>query len=103
MVSYITMTESVLNPVQLIWINLIMDVLGALALASTRPNTDIASYQAGQGNIMTPQMYRQIFGMMVFMTTIMMIVMYMGKNIFDLDYLTSDQTTENKDKGLKSS
>lgn len=98
MVSYITMTESVLNPVQLIWINLIMDVLGALALASTRPNTDIASYQAGQGNIMTPQMYRQIFGMMVFMTTIMMIVMYMGKNIFDLDYKTSDQTTENKDK-----
>jgi len=97
-VSFITMTESVLNPVQLIWINLIMDILGALALASTRPTTDIAKYQAGQGNIMTPQMYRQIFGMMVFMTTIMMIVMYMGKNIFNLNYLTSDQTTENRDK-----
>ncbi|MCP4668432.1 MAG: HAD hydrolase family protein [Deltaproteobacteria bacterium] len=53
-VSFITMTESVLNPVQLIWINLIMDILGALALASTRPTTDIAKYQAGQGNIMTP-------------------------------------------------
>ena len=97
-VSFITMTESVLNPVQLIWINLIMDILGALALASTRPNTDIAKYQAGQGNIMTPQMYRQIFGMMVFMTTVMMVVMYMGKNIFNLNYLTSDQTTENRDK-----
>lgn len=47
LVSYITMTESVLNPVQLIYINLIMDILGALALASTRPTTDIAQYTAG--------------------------------------------------------
>ena len=37
-VSYCTMTESALNATQLIYINLIMDVFGALALASTRPS-----------------------------------------------------------------
>jgi len=36
-VSYCTLTEGALNATQLIYINLIMDVLGALALASTRP------------------------------------------------------------------
>lgn len=41
-VSYLTLTQSALNPVQLIYINLIMDIFGALALAATRPQTDLA-------------------------------------------------------------
>ena len=99
MVSTITMTESVLNAIMLIYINLIMDNLGALALASTKPTTDIAQYEAGNGNIINGYMYRQIFGIMAFMTGIMMIVMYAGKSIFgDLSYSASDQTTENDDK-----
>lgn len=65
-VSYCTMTESCLNAVQLIYINLIMDILGALALASTRPQTDIAKYAAGQEKLMTPFMYRQILGVTAF-------------------------------------
>lgn len=40
--SYATKTESCLNAIQLIYINLIMDIFGALALAATRPSTDIA-------------------------------------------------------------
>ena len=90
LVSYITMMESVLNPVQLIYINLIMDILGALALASTRPTTEIAQYRAGQGNIMTPFMYRQIFGCMLGMVGIMMVIMYAGPSIFDAKYKNSD-------------
>jgi len=92
MVSTITMTESVLNAVQLIYINLIMDILGALALASTRPTTDIAEYQAGQGNIMTLPMYRQIFGGMIAMVAVMMVIMYCGESIFDLDYNMVDSS-----------
>lgn len=88
------MMESVLNPVQLIYINLIMDILGALALASTRPTTDIAQERAGQGNIMTPFMYRQIFGCMLGMIAIMMVVMYGSSAIFDLSYKNSDPALE---------
>lgn len=93
-VSIITMTESVLNAVQLIYINLIMDILGALALASTRPTTDIATYQAGQGNIMTLPMYRQIFGGMIAMVAVMMVVMYCGESIFELSYKKSESSIE---------
>lgn len=41
-VGYCYITESPINAVQLIWINLIMDILGAIALSSVRPNTDDA-------------------------------------------------------------
>jgi len=96
LVSYCTMTESCLNAVQLIYINLIMDVLGALALASTRPSTDVAKYAAGQEKLMTPFMYRQIFGTVIFQTVIMMVVMFAGKNVFDYEnsYDASTQTIE---------
>ena len=46
-VSYCTITDSALNAVMLIWVNLIMDILGALALSSTRPTAEIAYYRCG--------------------------------------------------------
>ena len=46
-VSYCTITDSAFNAVMLIWINLIMDILGALALASTRPTAEIAYFRCG--------------------------------------------------------
>jgi len=100
LVSYCTMTESCLNAVQLIYINLIMDVLGALALASTRPSTDVAKYAAGQEKLMTPFMYRQIFGTVIFQTVIMMVVMYAGSGIFGYEhYPASAQTIQDDEDG----
>ena len=96
-VSYITMTQSALNPVQLIYINLIMDIFGALALAATRPQTDLAKSAVGSGNIMTPYMYRQIFGVTIYMIAIMMVIMYCGKSIFDLEYNLSTQIIDDDD------
>lgn len=84
-VSYCTLTEGALNATQLIYINLIMDVLGALALASTRPAKQTERYDAGS-KIMTPAMYRNIFGMTMFMTVIMMVIMFAGKSVFNLSY-----------------
>lgn len=77
-----------------------MDVLGALALASTRPSTDVAKYAAGQEKLLTPFMYRQIFGTVVFQTAIMMVVMYAGTTIFDyLPYPSSTQTIQDDEFG----
>ena len=98
MVSYCVRQESVLNPVQLIYINLIMDVLGALALASTKPTTDIAHYQSGQGNIMTAAMYRQIFGGTICMVTVMMVIMCADRSLFSLVYNNYDSTIESDAK-----
>lgn len=78
-----------------------MDIFGALALAATRPQTDLADFHAGQGNIMTPYMYRQILGVTIYMITIMMIIMYSGKSMFELDYATSTQITDGDDPMAK--
>lgn len=92
-VSYCTMTEGILNATQLIYINLIMDIFGALALASTRPIAGTERYDTS-GKILTPAMYRQIFGMTLFMIAIMMVIMFAGQNIFDLPYMAATQTID---------
>lgn len=63
-----------------------MDVLGALALASTRPQAESSCKRTAEGNLMTPFMYRQIMGVTLYMLGIMMIIMYAGKSIFNLSY-----------------
>ena len=98
-VSYCTLTEGALNATQLIYINLIMDVFGALALASTRPTGNTERYDTA-GKILTTAMYRQIFGMTIFMTTIMMVIMFAGKSIFELDYYAATQTIDKHDGGF---
>ena len=96
-VSYVTLTESALNPVELIYVNLIMDIFGALALAATRPQTDLVNFGAGHGRLMTPYMYRQIFGVTIYMIAIMMVIMYCGKSIFDLEYNLATQIIDRDD------
>lgn len=93
LVSYCTLTESALGAVQLIYINLIMDVFGAIALATTRPSKGKTTYNAGD-NVMTPVMYRQIFGLSMFNILIMMVIMFAGQRIFTLEYETSTQTID---------
>lgn len=92
-VSYCTMTEGILNATQLIYINLIMDIFGALALASTRPIAGTERYDT-TGKILTPAMYRQIFGMSLFMIAIMMVIMFAGQNMFKLPYTAATQTID---------
>ena len=90
-----------MNAVMLIYVNLIMDILGALALASTRPQADIAHERfSPQSRIMTPQMYRQIFLVSAYMVAIMGVIIHSGKKIFELDYTTHDQIVDNKDKRM---
>ncbi len=97
LVSTCTMLESALNAVQLIYINLIMDILGAIALASTRPNTEVSHEVHSTGKLITPFMYRQIFGVAIYMIAIMMVIMYCGKSIFDLHYSAATSAIDKDD------
>lgn len=92
-VSYCTMTEGALNATQLIYINLIMDIFGALALASTRPSQKTERHD-NSSQVLTSAMYRQIFGISLFMIAIMMVIMYAGKSIFELNYFAATQTID---------
>lgn len=98
-IGYIFMTESPINAVQLIWINLIMDIFGALALASMKPSTDIAKTKVDQERIMAPHIYRQIFGVALYQLAVMMIVMLGANMVFGISYDKAIQTTDNSQMG----
>lgn len=95
-VGTIWMTESPLSATQLIWINLIMDTLGAMALATAPPLASIIHQPAVSGDvkILNKTMWRQIYGVALWMVLSMFITIYFGRLIFDLDYEKSTATTD---------
>ena len=59
---------SPLNPVQMLWVNLIMDTFAALALATEPPKEEIMKgkpYPKTE-NILTPVMWRNVIGQSIF-------------------------------------
>jgi len=92
----IWMTESPLSATQLIWVNLIMDTLAAVALATAPPLASIIHQPAitGDVKILNKTMWRQIYGVAVWMVFSMFITIYFGRLIFDLTYQKSTATTD---------
>jgi len=92
-IGLIVMFEPVLNAVQLIWINLIMDILGALALAATRPTTVASREPVNEDRLMQAYNYRSIYGNALWSLIIMMIVIFFGKFMYDsVDDVTGERT-----------
>lgn len=87
------MYELPLNAVQLIWINLIMDILGALALASTRPTTEGSRATIKEDRLMEHHHYRSIYGNALWSLLMMMLVIFCGQAMYGLDYRHGVQTT----------
>ncbi|KAJ1656868.1 plasma membrane calcium [Dispira simplex] len=78
--------SSILSAVQLLWVNLIMDTLAALALA-TEPPTDalLKRFPAPRNaSLINFQMWRMIFGQAAFQVVINMVLIHLGPLIFHL-------------------
>jgi len=95
------LVESPFNATQLLWINLIMDTLGALALATLPPNASVIRQAPSTDNssVLSPIIWRQIYGVTAWNVFLMFIVIYFGKLIFDLDYDGATQTTDQTPQG----
>ncbi|XP_071733814.1 calcium-transporting ATPase 2, plasma membrane-type-like [Rutidosis leptorrhynchoides] len=81
-----------LTAVQLLWVNMIMDTLGALALATEPPNDELMkrSPVGRKGNFISNVMWRNIFGQAVYQFAIIWLLQLQGKSYFDLDGDNSD-------------
>lgn len=103
-IGYLYLTESPLSAVQLLWINLIMDTLAALALATTPPHASVIREppMTSEQPILTRVIWRQIYGVTLWNVIVMMIMIFLGKVMFDLDYANSEQTTDSVDGELTS-
>lgn len=80
-------TESVLTAVQLLWVNLIMDTLAALALATEPPTPDILNRKPASkyAYLVNYRMVKMILGQSIFQIAISIAAMYAGPSLFGLD------------------
>lgn len=72
--------ESVLTAVQLLWVNLIMDTLAALALATDPPQDSILDRkpEPRKNFIITPTMWKMILGQAIYQLAITLLLYYGG-------------------------
>ncbi|XP_057957621.1 calcium-transporting ATPase 2, plasma membrane-type [Malania oleifera] len=81
-----------LTAVQLLWVNMIMDTLGALALATEPPNDDLMkrSPVGRRGNFITNVMWRNILGQSLYQFMVIWHLQGKGKALFHLNGPDSD-------------
>lgn len=75
---------SVLTAVQLLWVNLIMDTLAALALATDPPTASILKKPPAKKSdgLISFDMWKMIIGQAIYQITVVLILYYAGQNIF---------------------
>ncbi|KAI9497916.1 PMCA-type calcium-translocating P-type ATPase [Zychaea mexicana] len=78
--------ESVLSAVQLLWVNLIMDTLAALALATERPTSDLLDRKPASkfAHLINYRMVKMILGQAVFQIAVNLVAVYAGPQIFGI-------------------
>ncbi|GAA0184560.1 primary active transporter [Lithospermum erythrorhizon] len=81
-----------LTAVQLLWVNMIMDTLGALALATEPPNDELMKRApVGRGgNFITNVMWRNILGQSLYQFLVIWLLQSMGKTLFSIEGPDSD-------------
>nr|AAG28435.1 plasma membrane Ca2+-ATPase [Glycine max] len=81
-----------LTAVQLLWVNMIMDTLGALALATEPPNDDLMkrSPVGRKGNFISNVMWRNILGQSLYQFMVIWFLQSRAKSIFLLEGPNSD-------------
>ena len=74
---------AVLSAVQLLWLNLIMDSLGSLALATEPPNENLLDKKPHTKNdyIISRKMVKHIVGVASFQVFIILVVVFKGESL----------------------
>jgi len=85
------MWESPLQPIQLLWVNLIMDSLASLALATETPKDDLLKRPPYRKKeyIISSKMVKHILGQSMYQCVILFVVVFAGHNFIPEDMDTS--------------
>ena len=86
-VAAISAGEVPLTAVQLLWVNLIMDTLGALALATEKPTNEIKE-NPSVGRIeplITNIMWRNLFSQAFYQIAVLLTLQFKGKSMFNVN------------------
>lgn len=76
-----------LTAVQLLWVNMIMDTLGALALATEPPNEALMKKApvGRSGNFISNVMWRNILGQSIYQFVVIWFLQAYGKTYFEIE------------------
>lgn len=85
-----------LGAVPLLWVNMIMDSMGALALATEPPRPDLLKRKpyGRRAPLINREMYRNIIGLSVYQLIVSLVLQFRGKDIFSLPECTGDCAVE---------
>jgi Ca2+ transporting ATPase len=99
-VGAITIQQSCLTAVQMLWVNMIMDSLAALALATEKPTEEVLNRppQNPSEFIVTPLMFKHIFGHASIQIALLFAFMFTGENMFPEFEDDEDKVCQNPDK-----
>lgn len=92
--------ESPLNPVQLLWVNLIMDTFAAIALSTEPPMERVLKHRPASSRILTAAIWRQVIGVSTWNFLILLFIMILGPFIGDFEFFDryeAKTTTTNGD------
>ncbi|CAH1783922.1 unnamed protein product [Owenia fusiformis] len=76
-----------LKAIQMLWVNLIMDTLASLALATEKPTTELLERKPyGRTKpLISRTMMKNILGGGVYQLIVILVILFVGENFFDID------------------
>lgn len=85
-----------LGAVPLLWVNMIMDSMGALALATEPPKPDLLKRKpfGRRAPLVNREMWRNIIGISVYQLAVSLVLQFAGKTIFGLNGTTEEAIKE---------
>jgi magnesium-transporting ATPase (P-type) len=92
LIGALALGEEPLKALQLLWINLVMDTMGALAIGTEKPKATILyrkPYVPG-GALISKIMFRNIFGQAFFQIGILLPLVFLGQHVFPGSFMTGD-------------
>jgi len=90
--------QNPLNAVQLLWVNLIMDTMAALALATETPTRKLLDRHPFQkdSHIISQILWRFVFGHSIYQLTILLLIIFCGDGTFGPDWFNLKETSEHE-------
>ena len=89
------LNNAIISAVQMLWVNLIMDTLASLALATEPPNAEDLLKRKPylrESSLLSKKMMKHILGQSLFQLSVLTIIIFEGKSIFNqIDYTLFDK------------
>lgn len=88
--------ELPLSPVPLLWVNMIMDSMGALALATEAPRPELMKRKpfGRRAPLINRAMFRNIVGVSIYQLAVCLVLQFAGKGLFNIEKCASSLVGE---------